>query len=469
VLAARNAGVRAPDVVAAGMAGPGAAFLVLREPEGVRLAGIETGLITDDLLAAIWRQAELLHSAHLIHGRLNAHALIVTPDGPAVTGFDVARSAIPEASTAGDVAELLASLASLVGPERAVRSALASAEGVSMVSALPLLQIAALTSQTRSGVGSRKDCKELLSQLREAGAAATGTAPLALQQLHRVSGANLLLAVGTLLAIGGLLAAVGSPAQLAAATRHARWNWLAAAFAISMSTTIAYTLALLGTVTQRLPLWPTIELQVGLALSNVAVPLGGTAMQVRYLQHHGSDLPSAIAAGGLLSTVGSAVAQGGLLVVALALSPHTIHIGNLPTKSLPVVALATVLVAGVIVALVMGLPMLRRMVVPPVRHAVAAIWGAVRSPRRFALLLAGISPPPSSTERASPPASRPSVPTYPSGRSWRSMWGSPGSQPSSPSREEGPPCRRWASPAPWLRSACRRQRRSERCWPTSSS
>jgi len=131
----------------------------------------------------------------------------------------------------------------------------------------------------------------------------------ALQQLHRVSGANLLLAVGTLLAIGGLLAAVGSPAQLAAATRHARWNWLAAAFAISMSTTIAYTLALLGTVTQRLPLWPTIELQVGLALSNVAVPLGGTAMQVRYLQHHGSDLPSAIAAGGLLSTVGSAVAQ----------------------------------------------------------------------------------------------------------------------------------------------------------------
>jgi undecaprenyl-diphosphatase len=156
-----------------------------------------------------------------------------------------------------------------------------------------------------------------------------------------------------------------------------------------MSTTIAYTLALLGTVTQRLPLWPTIELQVGLALSNVAVPLGGTAMQVRYLQHHGSDLPSAIAAGGLLSTVGSAVAQGGLLVVALALSPHTIHIGNLPTKSLPVVALATVLVAGVIVALVMGLPMLRRMVVPPVRHAVAAIWGAVRSPRRLALLLGG--------------------------------------------------------------------------------
>src|SRR5207253_824395 len=127
----------------------------------------------------------------------------------------------------------------------------------------------------------------------------------------------------------------------------------------------------------------------GPVVSTVAVPLGGTAMQVRYLQHQGSDLASAVAAGGLLSTAGSVVAQGSLLVVAAALSPHTIHIGNLPTKSLPAIALATVLVSGVIAALVMGLPMLRRTVVPPVRHAVAAMWDALRSPRRLALLLGG--------------------------------------------------------------------------------
>ncbi|HMC08080.1 MAG TPA: lysylphosphatidylglycerol synthase transmembrane domain-containing protein [Actinomycetota bacterium] len=389
LLAARNAGVRAPDVVAAGMAGPGAAFLVVREPEGVRLSAIETGLITDDLLAGIWRQAGLLHSARLIHGRLNAHALIVTPDGPALTCFDIARSTPVGASVAGDVAELLTSLASLVGPERALASALAGAESAHLAPALPLLQPAALTPQTRSALGSRKAGTDLLSRLRELGAAVTGTAPPALEQLRRVSGANLLLAVGALVAVGGLLAAVGSPAQLAAATRHARWNWLAAAFAISMSTNVAYALALLGTVTRRLPLWPTIELQVALSLSNVAVPMGGTAMQVRYLQHQGSDLATAIAAGGLLSTVGSAAAWGALLVVAVALSPHAIHLGNFPPGSLATIALAVVLVSAVAAALVMGLPMLRRMVVPPVRHAVAAIWGAVCSPRRLALLLGG--------------------------------------------------------------------------------
>jgi undecaprenyl-diphosphatase len=389
VLVARNAGVRAPDVVAAGMAGPGAAILALCEPKGVRLSEIEHGLVSNELLAEIWRQAGLLHSARLVHGRLNANAVIVTPDGPALTHFDIARSTPAGASVAGDVAELLASLASVVGPERALASATAGAESLHVAPALPLLQPAALTPETKSALGSRKAGTDLLSRLREMGAAATGTAPPALQQLRRVSGANLLLAVGALLAVGGLLAAVGSPAQLAAATRHARWNWLAAAFAISMSTNVAYGVALLGTVTQRLPLWPTIELQVALSLSNVAVPMGGTAMQVRYLQHHGSDLATAIAAGGLLSTVGSAVAWGALLLVAVALSPHAIHVGNFPPGSLPTVALAVVLVSAVAAALVMGLPMLRRIVVPPVRHAASAVWDAVRSPRRLALLLGG--------------------------------------------------------------------------------
>jgi len=117
--------------------------------------------------------------------------------------------------------------------------------------------------------------------------------------------------------------------------------------------------------------------------------MGGTAIQVRYLQHQGSDLAAAIAAGGLLSTLGSAAAWGAVLVVAVARSPHAIHLGNFPRGSLATIALAVVLVSAVAAALVMGLPMLRRMVVPPVRHAAAAIWGAVCSPRRLALLLGG--------------------------------------------------------------------------------
>src|SRR6202035_3611860 len=68
----------------------------------------------------------------------------------------------------------------------------------------------------------------------------------------------------------------------------------------------------------RLPLWPTTELQVAMSFSNLAVPgIGGTGMQVRYLQKQGVDLPSAIAAGGLLATVGNLVAAVGLFGLAL--------------------------------------------------------------------------------------------------------------------------------------------------------
>lgn len=388
-LAARNAGVRTPDVVAGGMADARVAILAVSEPRGPRLSETEPGAVSDDLLAEVWRQAGALHSARLIHGRLNAQAVIVAADGPALTDFDVARTAPVGASIAGDVAELLASLATVVGPQRALASALAGPEGGQVARALPLLQPAALTHQTRSALGSHKAGASVLDQLREMGADATGTATPALEQLHRVSATNLLLAVGTLLAVGGLLAAVGSPQALAAAASHAQWGWLAAAFAISMSTNVAYGLAMLGTVTEGLPLWPTVELQVALSFSNVAVPMGGTALQIRYLQRQGCDLPTAIAAGGLLSTLGSAAAWIPLLAFAVALSPRAIAFGNLPTGILPAAALVLGILALAAASLVVGLPALRRIVLPPVAHAAASVWDTVRSPRRLALLLGG--------------------------------------------------------------------------------
>jgi undecaprenyl-diphosphatase len=94
------------------------------------------------------------------------------------------------------------------------------------------------------------------------------------------------------------------------------------------------------------------------------------------------------AGGGLLSTVGSAIGWGLVLAVALLLSPRPVHIASLP-KNLPAIALIAVLGIGVVAAVVLGLPMLRRTVIPPVAHAAAEVWAAVRSPRRLVLLLGG--------------------------------------------------------------------------------
>lgn len=388
VLAARSAGVRAPEVVAAGMAGPGAAILVVCDPPGIPLTDLAADALTDDVLTGVWEQAARLHAARLVHGQLHAGTVVVTSEGPAITAFELARTARSGRDESGDVAELLASLAGLVGPERALRSALAGVERAPLIRALPLLQPAALSAPTRAALGSRAKRKGVLAHLREAGATATGTEPPVLQELHRISAASLVLAVGALVAVAGLMSAVGSPSQLLASTRHVQWTWLAVAFVAAMATNLPAAVALFGTVTHGLPLWPTVELQVGLSFSNVAVPLGGTAMQVRFLQHHGSDLAEAIAAGGLLSTAASAIGWGLVVALALLLSPHSVHLASLP-KNLPAIALISLLGLGVAAALVMGLPMLRRMVVPPVRHAAAELWSAVCSPRRLGLMLGG--------------------------------------------------------------------------------
>jgi uncharacterized membrane protein YbhN (UPF0104 family)/tRNA A-37 threonylcarbamoyl transferase component Bud32 len=388
LLLARAAGVTVPEVIVAGVAGPGAAVLVTREPAGLPLADLDPDTISDAFLEEAWRQVAALHAARVVHGRLNIQHLLRSPAGAAVTSFDLARLAGPGTPAAGDVAELLASTGLAVGLGRAVPAAIRGAGTGAVIAALPLLQAPALSRQTHAQAAGHRELTGFLGELRAAVASATGTTPPALQGLHRVSGINLVLAVGTLLAAGGLLSAVGSPHRLWLAVGHAQWGWVAAALALALIGSLPQAIALMGTVARRLPLWPTVELCVAQAFSAVAVPLGSAAMRVRFLQHFGNDLSSAVAAGGLLATVATMVAQLILLVVALLASPRPVHLLHLP-HNLPAGGLVALAAIAVGTGVVLAVPRLHRLAVRPVEQAAETIWSALRSPRRLALLLGG--------------------------------------------------------------------------------
>ncbi|HLJ06926.1 MAG TPA: hypothetical protein VKX24_00185, partial [Acidimicrobiia bacterium] len=285
LLRAAAAGVTVPEVVVAGVAGPGAAVLATREPQGIPLADLSAASISDGELEQVWHQLEALHTARIVHGRANVHSVLHTPSGPALTSFELAQATGPGMQPGTDVAELLTSTAMSVGVDRAVAAAMAGAGPAAVIEALPLLEAAALSRATRDRSPNRKELRELLGTLRTKAAAAAGTTPPKLEELHRVRPVNLVLAVGTMLAAGGLLAAVGSPHRLWTAVGRAEWAWVAAAFALSLATNLPQALGLMGTVPKRLPLWPTTELCVAQSFSSVAVPLGSTAMRVRFLQH----------------------------------------------------------------------------------------------------------------------------------------------------------------------------------------
>jgi undecaprenyl-diphosphatase len=127
-----------------------------------------------------------------------------------------------------------------------------------------------------------------------------------------------------------------------------------------------------------------------MSFSNLAVPIAAdTALQVRFLQRNGLDLSSAVAAGGILSSVSEIIVQVGLLFLALWLAPNSIDFGRIDTTQIVVIVLIAVLLVGIGLAVTFGVRRIRRTVLPPIRRALGTVWAAVRSPSRVALLIGG--------------------------------------------------------------------------------
>jgi uncharacterized membrane protein YbhN (UPF0104 family) len=388
-LLARDAGVRTSHVIVAGLAGPSAALLVQHPAPGKALAELDGEEVTDELLIDLWRQVGALHTTGRVsHGDLDARHVVVDNGVPGIVDFSNGTLISPNRSNR-DVVDLLVSTAVIVGDERSVAAAMEGVGPEALARAIPYMQPAALSLSARSGIGRRR-LKAHLDALRTLCAQAAGVEPPQLQELHRVSPTNLLLAVGTLIGIAGLLSQVGSPTQLWDAIKTANWWWVLAAFVLSLATNVPYAVSLLGTVRMKLPLVATTELQLSMSFANLAVPaVGGMASQVRFLQKHGVDLASAVAAGGLLSTVANAVVSLALLAVAVAVSPDRFKTSDIPTAGILRLLLVVVAASGVLAVAIRGIPVLRRAVMPSVTRAWVTVSAALRSPRQVLFLVVG--------------------------------------------------------------------------------
>ncbi len=374
----------------AGNAGP-VALLVEHEAAGMPLFDAPADTITDAVLDDAWGQLERLRAAHIAHGRVDGHHLLLDGDRQVVvTGFEWASTGAEFGQAASDAANLLAATAAVVGTDRAVAAARRGVDAKALLAALPMLQPQSISGWTHDALGGRSGLDDRLTELREATAAALATTPPELRQLYRVHPRSLLMAVGALAAIVVLFSRIGNPADFWASVRDADWWFVALAFFLGMMTDVAFGITFLGNVPIRIPVWPSIELQSAMSFSNLAVPVAAdTAIQVRFLQKQGLDLPSAVATGGVLSSVSEIIVQIGLFFVALWLSPDSIHFGRIDTGQIAWVALIVVFVVLVAVAVVVSVRRFRRVVLPPVIRATRTVWDAVKTPSRLALLVFG--------------------------------------------------------------------------------
>ena len=161
---------------------------------GSSLDSVPAERLTDEVLRGIWRLVADLHQAGIAHRDLRLANLFLDDSSQAWLidfGFGTV-AALPQ--LAGDVAELLCSMAVAVGPRRAVDAAVAELRPEQIQAALPRLQPDALSSATRKAMKARP---WLGKQLQDTAAAAVGVEKITFQRLERVQPRHVLTLLAT--------------------------------------------------------------------------------------------------------------------------------------------------------------------------------------------------------------------------------------------------------------------------------
>lgn len=388
--AARDAGVLTPRLRAVIRVGPEAGVMACDSHGGTSLAALGQPP-TDAQLGQVWDAVLQLHARRVTHRALTAEHIVLV-GGPGAGSSQVMLVEPGNGDVAAtdlqlrlDVAQLLAELALLVGPDRAADSGLAKLSSAELAAVAPLLQPVALYRSTRAAVHRRK---EILPALRKR---LLGTAPdteAVPVQLERIRLRTLLTLVALVFA-AYILAGDLTKTNFADLLR-ANWLWGVAALGLSVVTYIGATLSLSGVVVERLNAVRTLLAQVASSFVALVAPaaVGGAALNIRYLQK------ARVAPGDAAASVGAsqviALVLHLLLLTIFALVTGTSHDLAFRPPHWTYIALA-VLVA-VIVAVLAVPPwrrLLRSRVAPTLSQVIPRLLDIAQQPARLAVSVGG--------------------------------------------------------------------------------
>jgi undecaprenyl-diphosphatase len=163
-LAAAGQGIRTPAYLAMGRAEPNGFSLAFEAIDGRSLDSVPDEQMTDDLLVSCWEQVLLLRRHRTAHRDLRLANLFRRADGTVLLiDFGFGELAASDLLLNTDVAELLASTATAVGPERAVEAARRVLGEEAVRAAVPRLETTYLSGATKTALG---EAPEVLEQVR---------------------------------------------------------------------------------------------------------------------------------------------------------------------------------------------------------------------------------------------------------------------------------------------------------------
>jgi undecaprenyl-diphosphatase len=386
LLLARRGGVRCPDLRGLTSLPDGSMVLSMEDMRGRPLDTLSPEELTTEVLDGVWGETQRLHAAGLAHRALRAGNILVTDSGPVIVDLGRAEAPAEPRLKALDRAELLVSLAEIVGADRATATAAAVLTPEELATAAPYLQPLALSAATRKSAS-----KSLLKELRDEVAAATGQEPEPLERLVRVRARTLLMIATLTGAFYFLLPQLANVDDSFRALRSANWGWLAGAIVMSGLTYVGAAVGLVGGVSERLPFGATVEAQLASSFVNRVTPanVGGMALNVRFMQKAG--VPPAEAVTGMgLNVLAGAVVHVVLLVLFFAWAGQGGVGFSIPSSSkLLVVIVVLLAVLGIVIATRKGRRLVRKHVLGGVKRSLESIGSLARSPRRMLFLFGG--------------------------------------------------------------------------------
>lgn len=359
--AAESAGAPVPRLMLASEVGADSALLAYEYRTGVRFAELTADQITDADLEGAWRAVRTLHEHQMAHRSLTADHLLRDRDGTVwLLGEASGSVAASDVSQRIDIAELLCTLAMIVGPDRAVAAGRRVLGIPGLSRALPTLQPVALSAPTRRLMRKRRD---LMVTLRDALVEIRPDGQIEQIRLERIKPRTLIMIVVGTIAAYVLLSQLAQ-VDLADLLSKASITWMLVALAASIVTYVGAAWSLSGFVPERLPLPRTMLAQVAGDFATLVSPptLGAIAINLRFLTKSG--LHPALAA----ASVG--VSQVAAFVVHIVLlTGFAVAAGTQAdfTFDPPAWAIIAVIVVALIFIGAFAVPRLRRYVFDRVR------------------------------------------------------------------------------------------------------
>src|SRR5215475_5267972 len=336
---------------------------------------------TDDQLLRVWEAVLQLHAHRVTHRALTSDRIMFAGDGDVVlldpgTG-DVAAT---DLQLRLDLAQLMAELALLVGPDRTASLAAKAVGADELVAVVPLLQPIVLYRSTRAAVRRRRDVLPALRKQLLDAAPGEDAAPV---RLERVRPRSIVTLIASLIAGYLLLGQLGR-VDLLHTLQAADWRWAALAVVLSGVTYLGAAWSLAGYVPARLKFGPLLLAELAGSFVTLVTPaaVGGAALNIRYLQRR--KIPAAVAAASVgVSQVVAFVLHLLLLVVFAAITGSQANSLQPPTWVYFVIA-ALILIVLAVVAIPAGRRLLRARLAPVLGQVVPRLLAVAQQPRKLA-------------------------------------------------------------------------------------